>query len=143
MKSDILHQLHAAHLGSEKTRLLIHARVCVLAKHLYRHIYDGEIMCSLSGEQAGALSTTSPRSRCTIHTVDQGGQRYSPDQRGNLSARYRFSLEVLSCREDALNNKHCNRKQDGTMVQQICTTTRNSHRQRPTVGRAAIRRHVQ
>ena len=42
------------------------------------------------------------------HTVDQGGQRCVPDQRGQLSARYRLSLQVLYCREDALNNHHCN-----------------------------------
>ena len=34
LRSDILHQLHEAHLGIEKTRLTTHARVCLLAKHL-------------------------------------------------------------------------------------------------------------
>ena len=85
------------------------------------------MLCSLPKESDGASSTTSPCSQCAILTVDQGGQRYVPDQRGQLSARYRLSLQVLSCREDALNNQHCKRKQVCTMVQHVWTTTRNSN----------------
>ena len=100
------------------------------------------MLCSLPGESDGASTTTSPCSRCAVHTVDQGGQRYVPDQRGQVTARYRISLRVLSCREDALNNQHCNRKHVCTMVQHVWGTTRNSNRKRPTVCRATIRRHV-
>ena len=81
------------------------------------------MLCSLPGEPGGASSTTSPRSRCAIHTVDQGGQRYVPDQRGQLSACQRLSLQVLSCREDALNNQLYNRQQVCTVVQHVWPTT--------------------
>ena len=91
------------------------------------------MLCSLSGEPDGASSTASPRSRCAIHTVDQCGQRFVPDQRGQVSTCYRLSLQVLSCREDALNNQQFNRQQVCTVVEHVWTTTRNSHRQRPTL----------
>ena len=45
--------------------------------------------------------------------------------------------------EDALNNQQFNRQQVCTVVQHVWTTTRNSHWQRPTICRTAIRRHVQ
>ena len=141
MRSEILHQLHAAHLGIEKTRLLMHESV--YWPNIYKYIDTMVKCCAVCQESDGASSTTSHCSRCDIHTVYQGGQRYVPDQRGQLSSRYRISLQVLSCREDALNNQHCNRKQVCTMVQHVWTTTRNGNRQRPIVYRAAIRRHVQ
>ena len=141
LRSDILHQLHKAHLRIEKTRLLM--RESVYLPNIYKDRDDGETLCSMPGEPDGASSTTSPRSRYAIHTVDQGGQRFVPDKRGQLSTRYRLSLQVLSCREDALNNQHFNRQQVCTVVRHVWTTTRNSHRQRPTVCKTAIRRHVQ
>ena len=68
MRSDMLHQLHAAHLDIEKTM-----RESVYWTNIYRHRDDGEMLCSLPGESGGASSTTYLCSRCAIHTVDQGG----------------------------------------------------------------------
>ena len=135
MRRDILHQLHAAHLGIEKTRLLM--RESVYWPNIYKDI-DMMVKCCAVCKESQTEHRQQPLLARSIHTVDQGDHRYVPDQRGQLSACYRLSLQ-----EDALNNQHCNRKQVCTMVQHVWTATRNSEQQRPTVCRTAIRRHVQ
>ena len=66
LRSDILHQLHEAHLGIEKTRLLM--RESVYWPNIYKYIEMMLNVVQSAREQHGASSTTSPRSRCGLIT---------------------------------------------------------------------------
>ena len=54
-------------------------------------------------------------------------------QMGQLTCHCRLTLQVISRREDALNNQRCNRQHVCIIVQHVWTTTRNGHRKRPTL----------